>query len=134
MRKKLNLYNQGTMNKIKKCYYDLITGKNPKIILWISPLLAIIIFFIIPYLLTRPNLIGIDFSESGQIGDTIGGISNPLISFLAALLTFFAFWVQYKSNMKQTHSLQLKINTKKSRDLKTSFINYYQFTKITLVK
>lgn len=34
----------------------------------------------------------------GTIGDLIGGVLNPAIAVPATLLTFLAFWVQYKAN------------------------------------
>lgn len=39
-----------------------------------------------------------DFSETGQIGDTIGGITAPFIGFIAGYLTFLAFHEQYRAN------------------------------------
>jgi hypothetical protein len=36
-------------------------------------------------------------SNSGNIGDTIG-IMNPFVGIFAAVITFVAFWVQYKAN------------------------------------
>lgn len=50
----------------------------------------------------------IDFSETGQIGDTIGGIMGPLIAILAAFLTFIAFWVQYEANVKQREDIAIE--------------------------
>lgn len=44
----------------------------------------------------------LDFSKTGQIGDTIGGIMGPFIAITASILTFIAFWVQYKANKQQT--------------------------------
>lgn len=40
----------------------------------------------------------LDFTETGQIGDTIGGIMGPFVAIAAAGLTFLAFWVQYRAN------------------------------------
>lgn len=40
----------------------------------------------------------LDFSDTGQIGGTIGGIMGPFVAIAAAALTFLAFWVQYKAN------------------------------------
>ncbi|NUY82727.1 putative phage abortive infection protein [Flavobacterium sp. MAH-1] len=70
-------------------------------------LLFIILILFFPYWLTRPTKVGIDFSTTGNIGDTIGGILGPFIGLAAAVLTFFAFWVQYKANEQQ--KLDLKI-------------------------
>ena len=37
-------------------------------------------------------------ANMGALGDLFGGIFNPLIAISAALLTFLAFYVQYKAN------------------------------------
>ena len=50
----------------------------------------------------------IDFTESGQIGDTIGGIMGPFVAIIAAGLTFFAFWVQYKANIMQRKDISIE--------------------------
>jgi len=42
-----------------------------------------------------------DFSETGQIGDTIQGIMSPFIGIAGILLTFIAFYIQYEANEKQ---------------------------------
>lgn len=49
-----------------------------------------------------------DFTETGQIGDTIGGTTAPFIAMAAAYLTFIAFWVQYKSNQNQREDIALE--------------------------
>jgi len=62
----------------------------------------IFIFFILPVLITKIHISTLfDFSQTGQIGDTIGGITNPIIAFIAAILTFMAFYVQYEANETQ---------------------------------
>lgn len=50
-----------------------------------------------PILFTR-GWSGIDFSGTGGIGDTIGGITAPFINGLAAILVFLAFKAQIKAN------------------------------------
>ena len=51
---------------------------------------------------------GIDFTDTGQIGDTIGGIMGPFVAIIAALLTFMAFWVQFKANQQQRYDIALE--------------------------
>jgi hypothetical protein len=67
---------------------------------------ALIVFLIVvaiiccfPYWFVSGSLI--NFSNSGQIGDTIGGIMGPFIAIVASALTFLAFWVQYEANQMQ---------------------------------
>lgn len=50
----------------------------------------------------------IDFSKTGQIGDTIGGIMGPFVAIAAACLTFIAFWVQYKANIMQRGDIAIE--------------------------
>lgn len=41
------------------------------------------------------------YKETGTIGDTIGGTMGPFVAIAAAILTFLAFWVQFKANEQQ---------------------------------
>lgn len=75
---------------------------------WITPFVFIIIFILfLPYLLTSDSWFGLDFSATGQLGDTIGGILGPFIAIVAAALMFIAFWVQYTFNKQQWQSIQI---------------------------
>ncbi|MCW2260108.1 MULTISPECIES: putative phage abortive infection protein [Sphingobacterium] len=47
-------------------------------------------------------------AETGVIGDTLGGFSAPIIGIAAAILTFLAFWVQYKANQQQGYDLKIE--------------------------
>lgn len=58
--------------------------------------------FIAPWLLTKTALFkSWNFSETGQIGDTFGGIANPFIALVGIILTFLAFYMQIKANKIQ---------------------------------
>ena len=59
-----------------------------------------------PWVLAKHSWI--DFTGTGQIGDTIGGIMGPFIAIAAAGLTFIAFRVQYKANIQQRHDIALE--------------------------
>ncbi len=78
------------MNDLKQFLKSVPRG------IWIMILIFILVIFALPMLFTLPGFI--DFSETGQIGDTIGGTMGPFVAILAALLTFFAFWTQYEAN------------------------------------
>jgi hypothetical protein len=67
----------------------------------------VILFF--PYWFTQFQLLDFGFSEKpGEIGDTIGGTMGPFVAIAAAVLTFFAFWVQFKANEQQKSDLKIE--------------------------
>lgn len=82
---------------------------NTFIYIWLTLGLGLIIFSLYsPYYFTTTKLEDtLVFSqETGYTGDTIGGIMNPFVAIAAAMLTFIAFWIQFKANQQQT--LQFK--------------------------
>ena len=62
--------------------------------------LSISVFFL-PMLLTCKPISFLNFTDTGQIGDTIGGIMSPFIAILVGYLTFEAFRMQYIANEMQ---------------------------------
>ncbi len=65
-------------------------------------IVLVILFLFFPFILTKDSIFnGFDFTNTGSIGDTIGGIMGPFIAIIAAGLTFIAFWVQYQFNREQ---------------------------------
>jgi len=78
----------------------------------VSQLILILggIILIAPLVLTiGSNWAPWDFSETGQIGDTLGGITAPFISAFAAILVFVAFKEQVKANdlIKENQTIEL---------------------------
>lgn len=69
-------------------------------------LIITILFF--PYWFTSRSCFNLDFSTTGEVGDTIGGILGPFIAIAAAILTFFAFWVQFKANEQQRNDIRIE--------------------------
>jgi len=66
----------------------------------------IIFIFSSLYIFTRPAIFNSwDFSASGQIGDTIGGITAPIINLLGALLVYISFQAQIEANRIQAKAL-----------------------------
>ena len=70
---------------------------------WIFLVLLIIlllpILFTMPILFENRTLIDLlNFSNKGEIGDTIGGITSPFINGLAAILVYIAFREQVITN------------------------------------
>lgn len=80
--------------------------KSIPLFIWIVFFALILIICCLPSILIRPGRIS--FAETGQIGDTIGGIMGPFIAIVAALLTFVAFWVQYEANNNQRKDIAIE--------------------------
>ena len=76
-------------------------------------LIIIIFSFIAPYLFTKETDLGISFSGTGEIGDTIGGIMNPFIALAGVLLTFLAFYIQYRANKQQRNLFRQELDYNK---------------------
>lgn len=47
--------------------------------------------------------------EPNEIGDSIGGTLNPIIAFTASILTFLAFYIQFKANKSQREIFNLSL-------------------------
>jgi hypothetical protein len=74
--------------------------KLSKVILIISVIIIAFSFFA-PVIFVQESKFGLDFSKTGPIGDTIGGIMNPFIALSGVFLTFLAFYIQLKANQQQ---------------------------------
>jgi hypothetical protein len=82
-------------------------------ILAISILILIFSFFS-PKIFTSPSLdIANDFTGTGQIGDTIGGLVSPFIALTGVLLTFLAFYMQIKANQIQIKQFNKSLQKEK---------------------
>jgi hypothetical protein len=68
--------------------------------------IGIVLIFLSVYLFTRPAFFtSFDLSETGQIGDTIGGITAPIINLIGAVLVYFSFQAQLDANKIQSVAL-----------------------------
>lgn len=89
--------------------------------LYVILLLGAISIIIIPWVLTREFWSVVDYENTGAIGDTINGIAGPFIALLAAILTFLAFYIQYKANIQQKQqfstSLQKEIDERRAQEM-----------------
>lgn len=97
------------MFQIVESLKDYCKKHKSTIIWWVGIIALFVVFTIIcflPYRLTQEGDFGIDFSDTGQIGDTLGGIMGPFVAMVAAVLTFIAFWVQYKANEQQKAEIE----------------------------
>lgn len=76
--------------------------KLKPLVIFLIVLSALLIIFaiIIPVIVLYIPADGSHFTltQSGSIGDTLGGTMNPFIAIAAAILTFLAFYIQYLAN------------------------------------
>ncbi|GEC77941.1 hypothetical protein [Flavobacterium aquatile] len=69
-------------------------------------LLGIVLLFTSVYLFTRPAIFSdFDLTKTGPIGDTIGGITAPLINLIGAYLVYISFKAQVSANKIQLDTL-----------------------------
>ena len=76
--------------------------------------LGVIASLTAPFLLTREGYIS--FTQTGQIGDTIGGITAPITSLVGSVLVFLALREQIIANQvtqKQIQAHRMEEQTKK---------------------
>jgi hypothetical protein len=86
--------------------------ENRKLFIGVSGifLLALVSIVILPWLFTLtapPYWSGFDVND-GHVATTISGLSTPFIAIGAALLTFLAFFVQYKFNIEQRKDIAIE--------------------------
>ena len=88
-------------------------------------LFAIILsLFLATYLFTRPFIFEqFDFSQTGPIGDTIGGITSPIINLIAGFLVYYSFQEQVKANKILTDDRNFQVTLKLFDNLKESYKN-----------
>lgn len=93
---------------------SFLLNRNSSFYIIIACVIITFFSFFAPILFTQINFV--DFSRTGQIGDTIGGIMNPFISLVVAGLTFLAFNMQYQANKGLEKQLkEQQIQFKKSQ-------------------
>gem|GEM_PF-1665091 len=116
------------MKETKIKNWDTLT----KWILGIS-IFVIVFSFLSPIIFTSSSSYEIfDFTNTGQIGDTIGGILNPFIALAGVLLTFLAFYMQIKANQIQISQFNKGLSKEKEIRLLTEKKDYYN--KLNLLK
>lgn len=88
---------------LKEIWHSLETKEREylKAGLYLILLLGGISIIFIPWALTREFWSIVDYKKTGAVGDTINGIAGPFIALIAAILTFLAFYIQYKANIQQ---------------------------------
>ncbi|MBK7311338.1 MAG: hypothetical protein IPI93_11275 [Sphingobacteriaceae bacterium] len=87
------------------------------------------------YIITRPSIFSSwDFTKTGQIGDTIGGILSPILNIVGSLLIFSSFLSQNKANDLQSEYNNFSLMYGLYKDFKDDFNNLSFQTSISGVK
>lgn len=81
------------MDKDKPTWLGNLSGKE-----LIGIVIVIVLILLLPVVFTQYQIFWIQFSDTGEIGDTIGGIMGPFIAIGAAVLTYMAFKAQNIAN------------------------------------
>jgi hypothetical protein len=71
-----------------------------------------------------PIFRNINFSNTGQIGDTIGGITAPFIGVLSIILLYITFKAQSKFNSSQQFSNEIEAMWKMANDIGENAQNF----------
>jgi hypothetical protein len=93
----------------------------------ITIIIFIIVILVSPYIFTR-NWTNINFTDTGNIGSTIGGITAPFIGVLSALLVFLSFRAQINANRYQIQSIETE-RRKRELDNEITFL-YHRLEEI----
>jgi len=88
---------------LRKKFFNFSTDENTTKIAFTILAVGTISAIIVPVIL--PDLHPWGLATPNEIGDAIGGITNPIIGLIGVLLTFLAFYIQYKANERQVGDL-----------------------------
>lgn len=98
---------------------DLITLKGVFTAVYVA-----VVFLFAVYIVVLSAIFfsgGIYVEKSAQLGDTIGGMLGPIIGGVGALLTFFAFYVQYQANQDTKEQFRIQHQNSLEAGFETAF-------------
>lgn len=91
-----------------------------------SFILSPILVWIVMLLISKYSLFYIEGLHTlGAIGDAVGGLTNPVIGLLGAILTFFAFYIQYEFNKKQNEIILTQTKLMMHQNFHELFMVHY---------
>ena len=95
--------------------------------------IGIFLIFLSLYVFTRPAIFDSwNFTQTGQIGDTIGGISGPIINLIGAYLVYISFQAQIEANRIQAKALKDEKERIRLENIYQKQISQFDDIKITL--
>src|SRR5690554_629341 len=77
-------------------------------ILFIFVTLFIVIAAISAIVLAVANWEWFELKSKNELGDAFGGLTNPIIAFIGVIVTFLAFYIQYKFNLEQSKLIAIQ--------------------------
>lgn len=89
---------------LRKRPKEEVTAMNWKVSLLLALAMLLVAFsFVAPVVMTKMEPLDneFDFSWTGQVGDTVGGLMNPFIALAGVIVTGLAFYMQYEANLQQ---------------------------------
>jgi len=100
-------------------------SKEPLIPLIIL-IIGVILTFVAPSILTLPSVKQCwNFTETGNIGDTVGGITSPIVGLVGAVLLFWSIYLQYNANKRQDKAIRDQFNMSLLQDMLMPILNYF---------
>lgn len=94
-------------HKIKRFFKSIFLGIRPLNGLYLILAIGLLSIFFVPVLFTFDTFLP-SFKDTGPIGDTVNGIAGPFIALTAAILTYFAFYMQYRANRLQLKQFKVQ--------------------------
>jgi hypothetical protein len=105
--------------------------KNAKLVL----IIGLSVLVISPFILTRPASFNfLDFTNTGEIGDTIGGITAPIVNLIAAILVYLSFQQQILANEIQINLIIHERERDQAKINKEILLLFYSEIKETIFK
>jgi type II secretory pathway pseudopilin PulG len=97
-----------------------IKWESQKLVGW-TLAIGILLVILMPFLATWQNTGWTRFSDTGEIGDTIGGVTAPIVGLLGAFLVFVSFKAQVRANEIQASQTNFNMLYQMFKDLQSSF-------------
>lgn len=90
----------------------------------IAVLIIVTIVAIAPFMFTRGAIYEeLDFSSTGEIGDTIAGTTAPIIGVISIILLFITLQNQIKFNRKQQEQMDEQAKIMREEQFKTTLFS-----------
>ncbi|MEO6174927.1 MAG: putative phage abortive infection protein [Flavobacterium circumlabens] len=107
---------------------DTFKPSNDRIV-WIFLIIALLLVlfsFFAPWLfVAEAKNKDLNFTATGNIGDTIGGLMNPFVAIAGILVTFLAFYIQFSFNKFQINLFKHQWDDTQEKYEKDKFENQF---------